>query len=142
MTVEIRDARPEDAEGLVQLIGLLAHQVDAAGVRKRLEQLHSDDLPQLVAVEDGEVIGLCGMHRMTAVHRQRPVGRITILVVSEAARGKGVGRLLVDAAEERLRAAGCGLFELTSNDWLVEAHRFYQQAGFSATGKRFAKELS
>jgi predicted N-acetyltransferase YhbS len=110
-------------------------------VRQRLKQIAADDLPQLVAVEEGAVIGLCGMHRMTAVHREKPVGRITILVVAEHARGEGIGRRLVKAAEDRLKSAGCGMIELTSNDWLVDAHRFYGKIGYEQTSKRFAKEL-
>jgi len=141
MTVEIREARPSDAAQLVGLIGLLAHQVTAAGLRQRLEHLAVDGTPQLVAIEEGKVIGLCGLHRMTAIHRNQPVGRITILVVAEEARGKGVGQRLVEAAEEWLKAAGCGLIELTSNDWLVEAHRFYEKIGYEQTSKRFAKQF-
>jgi predicted N-acetyltransferase YhbS len=141
LTITIREAQPEDAYRLVELISLLAHKVDAAGVAKRLEQLGAAGLSQLVAVEDGEVVGLCGLHRMTAIHRNRPVGRITILVVAESARGKGVGRALVEAAETKLRKAGCGLIEITSNDWLVEAHRFYRKIGYEPTSKRFAKAL-
>jgi len=141
MTMEIREARSDDAERLIGLIELLPHRVTAAGVRQRIERMSAEDLPQLVAVDDGAIIGLCGLHRMTAIHREKPVGRITILVVAEAARGKGVGRQLVKAAEERLRHAGCGMIELTSNDWLVEAHRFYRKIGYEKTSKRFAKKL-
>jgi len=141
VTVEIREARPEDAEQMVALIELLPHRVTADGVRQRLEQIPERDCPQLVAVEDGAAIGLCGLHRMTALHREKPVGRITILVVAKHARGKGAGKMLVDEAEKLFRAAGCGMIELTSNDWLVEAHRFYAKLGFKQTSKRFAKML-
>ena len=141
MTVEIREARPDDAEALVPLIELLPHKVTVEGLRRRLEQIPESDSPQLVAVEGGKVIGLCGLHRMTAIHREMPVGRITILVVNEEARGKGIGRLLVEEAERRFRAAGCMMIELTSNDWLVEAHRFYEKLGYQQTSKRFAKQL-
>jgi GNAT superfamily N-acetyltransferase len=141
VTVEIREAMPDDAEQLVPLIELLPHRVTAQGMRQRLEQLQETDFPQLVAVEGREVVGLCGLHCMTAIHRERPVGRITILVVAEHLRGQGIGRQLVAAAEERFKRAGCGMVELTSNDWLVEAHRFYQGIGYEPTSKRFAKQL-
>jgi GNAT superfamily N-acetyltransferase len=141
VTVEIRAARPDDAEQLVPLIELLPHRVTAEGVRQRLDQIPEHDFPQLVAVEGETLIGLCGLHLMTALHREKPVGRITILVVAEKARGKGVGQKLVEAAERLFRAAGCGMIELTSNDWLVEAHRFYARLGFEQTSKRFAKQL-
>ena len=141
MTIGIREVLPDDAEQLVGLIELLGHQVDAAGIRRRIEELARSDLPQLVAINGEEIVGLCGLHRMTAIHRQRSVGRVTILVVAPEAHGKGVGRLLMGAAEERLRTAGCGLIEVTSNDRLTAAHEFYARLGYSQTSKRFAREL-
>lgn len=141
MTIEIREAQPSDAEDLAGLIELLGHQVDADGVGRRMQRLSSDDLPQLVATEGGRVIGLCGLHRMAAIHRERPVGRVTILVVAPQWRGRGVGRMLVETAEAQLADAGCGMIEVTSNDRLVEAHRFYESVGYAPTSRRFAKQL-
>ena len=141
MTVEIREARRDDAEALVPLIELLPYHASADGVRRRIEQIAAHDCPQLVATDSGTVVGLCGLHVMTALHREKPVGRITILVVAEHLRGQGIGERLVAVAEERLRTAGCGMVELTSNDWLVEAHRFYAKLGYEQTSKRFAKQL-
>jgi len=141
VSVQIREARPEDAEALVPLIELLPHRVTADGVRRRIAQIAADDCPQLVADDGGAVVGLCGLHVMTALHREKPVGRITILVVAEHLRGQGIGEKLVAAAEERLRSAGCGMIELTSNEWLVDAHRFYAKLGYQQTSRRFAKQL-
>jgi GNAT superfamily N-acetyltransferase len=139
--VIVREAAPEDAEQLVDLIAQLDHRVTAAGIRQRIHELGSQDLRQLVAVDGEALVGLCGLHRMTAIHRERPVGRITILVVAHKARGSGIGRLLMNAAEQRLRAAGCGLVEVTSNDRLAAAHEFYEHLGYQRTSKRFAKEV-
>jgi N-acetylglutamate synthase-like GNAT family acetyltransferase len=134
----IRPAISSDAEQLADLIALLGHQITTAGVRQRIVSLKS---PQLVAAEGDRVVGLCGLHQMTAIHRERPVGRITILVVAEDAREKGIGRTLVHAAEEQTRASGCALLEVTSNERLTDAHSFYLHMGFKRTSKRFAKRL-
>ena len=139
--IEIRAARADDAEQLVDLMALLEHRVDAAGVARRIAAMSIAGLPQLVAIEADEVMGLCGLHLMTAIHRDAPVGRITILVVREDARGRGMGRMLVHAAEEILRARGCAFLEVTSNRKLEDAHLFYEAIGYDRTSFRFAKAL-
>lgn len=126
---------------LVQLISLLGHEVDEDGVRSRLAELARNGIPQLVAVEHGHLVGLCGLHQMTAIHRDGPVGRVTILVVREDARGSGVGRKLLEAAEDELRSRGCGLIEITSNERLEDAHRFYEHLGYERTSFRFMRRL-
>ena len=139
--IEIRAARPEDAEQLVDLIALLEHRVDATGIARRVAALGIAGIPQLVAAEGDAVYGLCGLHLMTAIHRDAPVGRITILVVREDARGQGLGRRLVSAAEDVMRARGCAFLEITSNRRLEQAHKFYEAIGYERTSFRFAKGL-
>jgi GNAT superfamily N-acetyltransferase len=138
---KVREAKPGDAEALIELIGLLDHDVQEKGVRKRINALANDGLAPLVATLDKKVVGLCGIDSMIAIHRPQPVGRINILVVSEGARGKGIGRLLVESAEAKLREDGCGIVEVTSNDRLAKAHAFYRHMGYQRTSIRFAKTL-
>jgi GNAT superfamily N-acetyltransferase len=139
--LKIRDAKPKDAEELVALIGLLDHQVDVKGVRKRISQLAKDKLAPLVATLDKKVVGLIGIHRMLTIHRDQPVGRITILVVAEKTRKQGIARMLVEAAEQQLKRLGCGIVEVTSNDRLAAAHAFYRHMGYERTSIRFFKKL-
>ena len=139
--LKIRDAKPGDAPDLVRLIKLLDHDVDAKGVRKRMTALARQKLPQLVATLDKKVVGLAGIHAMLAIHRDKPVGRITILVVDEKARKRGIGRQLTEAAEKLLKKHGCGMVEVTSNDRLSAAHAFYRHMGYERTSLRFMKKL-
>ena len=138
---KIRDAKPKDAEELVALMALLGHKVDAKGVRKRINQLAKDRLAPLVATLDKKIVGLVGIDRMVTIQRNEPVGRITILVVGERARKQGIGRMLVGAAEQRLKDLGCGMVEVTSNDRLAAAHAFYRHLGYERTSIRFYKKL-
>lgn len=137
----VRTARPADAAAIVKLIALLDHEVDEAGTRERLAELARAKLAPLVATVDAQIVGLCGIDVMIAVHREQPVGRINFLVVAADARGQGIGRMLVAAAEDALRRRGCGLVEVTSNDRLTEAHAFYRHMGFERTSIRFCKAL-
>ena len=137
----IRDAKPADARRLVELIRYLGHEIDEKSVRRNLSALKKAGETPLVATLGKQVVGLCGVHRSTMIHRDTPIGRISPLVVAEEAQGHGIGRMLVDAAEEWCRKRGCKLVEVTSNDRRAEAHAFYRHMGFERTSIRFVKQL-
>jgi ribosomal protein S18 acetylase RimI-like enzyme len=57
------------------------------------------------------------------------------LFVSADARGRGVGRALVDAAVERARARGCRRIQLDVNEQNGEALALYRSTGFTTEPK-------
>jgi GNAT superfamily N-acetyltransferase len=138
---EIRDAKPSDAGRLVELIHELGHEIDEMGVRKNLAALKKTGETPLVASVGKKVVGMCGIGRRVVIHRPAPLGRITALVVTKDAQGHGIGRLLVDAAENWMRKEGCQLVEVTSNDRRTEAHAFYRHLGYERSSIRFFKKL-
>ena len=136
----IRDARPKDVDALAGLIGALGYEVTAADLRRRLAVLKKAGQHILVA-DRGGVIGVLTTSTMHVLHRPRPVGRISMMVIAEAARSGGVGAALVAEAEARLAAEGCGLVEVTSNAKRLRAHAFYEKLGYERTSIRLAKQL-
>jgi ribosomal protein S18 acetylase RimI-like enzyme len=102
--------------------------------------IKSGDAPLLATIGE-RVVGLCGLQVSTMLQREKPVGRITVLVVAEDQRGKAIGRMLVDAAEAHFRSAGCEVMEVTSNDKHLGAHAFYRRIGLERTSIRFARHL-
>lgn len=138
---KVREAKPADSKILAKLINYLGHEIDQKTVRKNLTKLARMHEAPLVAVEGKTVVGLVGVHKTVTVHRPAPVGRITILVVAEEAQDKGIGRMLVEAAEQKLRKAGCKIIEVTSNDRRTAAHAFYRHLGYERTSMRFMKNL-
>jgi GNAT superfamily N-acetyltransferase len=138
---KIRDAKPSDAERLAELIEELGHEITEKQVRKNLSALKKSGEIPLVATLDKRVVGMCGVGSRVLVHRPAPLGRITALVVAKGAQSQGIGRILVEAAEEWMRKKGCQLVEVTSNDRRAEAHAFYRHMGYERTSIRFFKQL-
>lgn len=138
----IRPARLEDSAELARLLTELGHPTSDADVQARWLAWVAQGNCALVAEQSvGDLLGMITLHSMVVLHRPRPVGRVTALVVDSTRRGQGIGRALVTAAELVCRDTGCGLIEITSHQRLVDAHAFYQQLGYVHTSIRLAKEL-
>jgi predicted N-acetyltransferase YhbS len=137
----IRPAEPRDSAVLARLIGHLGYQVTADQVAERLATMQADGQVVLVAELDGRVIGCLSTSIMRVLHRPAPVGRISMMVVDEALRNRGVGAALVRAAERSLAERGCYMVEVTSHVRRTEAHRFYERLGYEHTSVRLAREL-
>lgn len=138
----IRAAGFDDAAEIARLLSQLGHLTTADEIAQRWAAWSAEGNTALVTPRaDGTLAGLAVLHRMRVLHRPRPVGRVTALVVDLDARGHGLGRALVDAAEAACRASGCGLMEITSHVSLVDAHSFYTYLGYEQASLRFARAL-
>jgi len=95
----------------------------------------------LVAEFGGAVVGVMSLHWSPLLHRERPIGRITALVVDEPVRGQGIGRALVLEAHRIFDELGCGAVEVTSNVRRAEAHMFYRALGYEQPSAYFRRIL-
>jgi GNAT superfamily N-acetyltransferase len=139
VAVEIRDARPGDADAIAGLLAQLGYPTDAASAARRLERLGDDRL--VVAESDGSVTGLAQLHVSPSLEYDRPAAKLAALVVDSAHRGHGVGRALVAAIEAEARTRGCELLYVTTAERRADAHDFYERLGLEYTGRRYAKRL-
>jgi GNAT superfamily N-acetyltransferase len=140
---ETRPARPDDAPAVSRLLDELGHPAPEDEVRARLADLGR--LPGhvvLVLEDDGGVIGAASGFVTPVLHRPGVTGRISVMVVAEAARGEGGGTRLLEAMEEALLARGATRLELTSNLRRTDAHAFYEKRGWVRQGLRFEKTPS
>lgn len=138
----VRPATEHDAPEIARLLSQLGHPTVADSIVSRWEDwTAAGNVALVVSGQNGSLLGTATLHHMVVLHRPKPVGRITALIVDEPARGQGVGRALVAAAEASLARAGCGLLEITSNARLMDAHAFYEHLGYQRTSERFAKTI-
>jgi GNAT superfamily N-acetyltransferase len=147
--VIIRPARAEDAPRLAALLagGSLRGNEDPADLapyEAALEEIDATPGNEVLVAEVGGVVaGTCQL--LIFRHLQERGGRcaeIESVHVDERLRSSGIGGVLVEAAVERAREAGCYRVQLTSNKSREAAHRFYERHGFVASHAGFKRYLS
>lgn len=125
-----REFAPHDDEGWQEYLGEIA---DVAGRVDRTEVF--------VAVDGGRILGC------VTLELDRTVGDddvtlppemscIRMLGVDEAARGRGIGRALVNLCIDRSRQVGKTLVTLRTTTPMAVARRMYESMGFEADPER------
>lgn len=124
---EVTELTDEIADAIRRLLPQLS--TTATGAEKVLRAVvEAPSSTLLVAENDLGIVGMCTLATMLI-----PTGVrcwIEDVVVDEAARGQGVGSLLVEAALEQARAQGAKNVDLTSRPERIAANRLYQRLGF------------
>jgi GNAT superfamily N-acetyltransferase len=136
----IRFAQSDDAPAVAKLLTALGYPSPVEHIERRIAgSAASIDTAVYVAESVQCVVGVISFHCIPLFHADGALGRITSLVVDPGHRQRGIGRLLVAAAEEFGRAHGCSRIEVTSGDRRPEAHAFYEHLGYQLDCRRFIK---
>lgn len=141
--ISIRPAVEDDLKAIITLL-----VDDPLGkTRERLE----DPVPQeyvdahramaaqggnvyLVAERGGRVIGCVQVTFIAGISRGGMTrANIEGVRIASAARGLGLGKIMMRDAVDRARDAGCGLVQLTTDTRREDARRFYERLGFTAS---------
>ena len=129
--IQVRRATLRDAERLAELSSQLGYPSTPGEVKSRLQRIrgHDGHFVGVAELEDGRVVGwihACVSHLIES----NPRAEIGGLVVDEAWRGSGVGKLLMQHAEGWARSKGLEAVHLRSNVIRQDAHRFYERLGY------------
>ncbi|MFD7438072.1 GNAT family N-acetyltransferase [Streptomyces sp. NPDC059861] len=139
--LEIRAAVTED---LPVIVGMLADDPlgaqrespdDLTPYRSALERLDADPNQHLVvAVREDRVVGTLQLTIIPGLSRRGATRSIIEGVrIHSDERGSGLGTQLIEWAVEESRRQDCQLVQLTSDTTRVDAHRFYERLGFTAS---------
>lgn len=138
----VRDATVADAPTLAPLLGELGYPVTADRVLPRMRRmLARDDQRILIAENRDESLGLLALHVFPVLAYDADVALIMALVITETARGRGIGRALVDRAEVVAKSLGAARLIVTTHVRRADAHAFYERLGFAFTGRRYVREI-
>jgi len=157
MKIQVREARAADFDGLVALFGkeneLHAQLVPAyiqttphVLTRKELQAFLDSRTHRLFVCEDGyTLLGAVIVALQETVedrwNKPRLCGYIEDLIVTASARGRGVGRQLMQAARRWVMAQGVQTIELHVWEVNTGAHHFYESLGLQTVQRRMTWEL-
>lgn len=126
----VTEAEAADAPELARLSTQLGYPMTDREALERLEALQREsDHLLLVARIGGRAAGWLQVSR-TRIFETPDSAEIAGLVVDEAERGRGIGPLLLRAAEDRARRWGCLALRVRSNVLRERAHAFYRREGY------------
>jgi GNAT superfamily N-acetyltransferase len=131
--VEVRRARPEDADRIAALFTDEGYPSGPSDIVDRLGRFDSEHSQVLVADHDGDVLGFVAVHALPRFEQSDRIVRIMALVVDAGVRERGIGRLLMDAAEEVGRGVGAAFAEVTAGHHRPDARRLYEELGYDGT---------
>ena len=106
-------------------------------------QLDKANVVILVAERDGEAIGYsyAGVEGYDYMSLRGPAGVLYDIVVDPSHRGRGIGRLLLDATLHALQGQGAPRVVLSTAERNESAQRLFARAGFRRTMIEMTREL-
>jgi GNAT superfamily N-acetyltransferase len=134
LPVSLRPAASTDLTLIAVLNGQLGYAAAAESLAARLQIILASerDHLQVAVLPDGHVVGW--IHAQLVQWLESPYrAEIGGLVVDEAARRQGVGRILVNGVRQWAAAHGAMELSVRCQIHRVEAHAFYAAQGFIRT---------
>lgn len=138
--MNIRRTSYKDIDPVLTLMHELGYFPEKSTIIENITKYaRSPEYEVFVAEAKDKLVGCISLHVMQLFHIKGNVGRITSIAVSREYRRNGIGKALVEAADEYFRSMGCVKAEVTSADHRKDAHMFYQAVGFVLDERRFIK---
>ena len=125
----MRDATVADLPAILALENACYPPSQAYGAEEYRYALARAKAVNLLLEEKGDAIGFVGAFH----HATRRAGNIYTVNVHPRARGRGLGRALMAACEDRLRGLGMTRCVLEVNVENAEAIRLYERCGYQKT---------
>jgi GNAT superfamily N-acetyltransferase len=143
--VIVRQMQADDIAAVADLTSQLGYPATESETKRRYDFIKDRWDARLLVAQHGERLVVGWVH-VQAIYmlESNPRAEIWGLVVSEAARGTGAGRALVEAAEDWAVRLGLEMIAVRSNVAREHAKGFYEHLGYAIAKVQhaFRKSLS
>ena len=144
--IEIRPATADDFEAVARLLAELGRpavtpETERAARDVYLRHIRRPDTASLVAEVDSQVVGFMSLEFRDRLNQTRPQAWIPDIIVTESARGLGIGKALLLRGIELARQRGCWSVVLDSGYSRQVAHQLYRSVGMRDEGLFFQLRL-
>jgi GNAT superfamily N-acetyltransferase len=129
MNLPVREMRAEDANEVARLCGQLSYPTTPEAVSKNFKLIRESGTQTVLVVEEQRVIGWIHVFSFLSLGTGLCAG-LGGLVVDEAYRKKGIGKILMAAAEKWSIDQGLPKLLFSSRMIRKDAHRFYESLGY------------
>ncbi len=134
----VRPVELRDVPVLTTLAATLGYPATEAQIRVRLERVLADREHALFVAEDaaGRVVGWVHVfiNKLLESDARAEIGG---LVSDPTARRQGIGRALMQQAEQWAKGRGLPAVSLRTNIKRIDAHRFYESLGYTTAKTQF-----
>ncbi|GGE63768.1 GNAT family N-acetyltransferase [Priestia taiwanensis] len=142
--MEIRESILDDYRQLAPLMEQLGYPTSTEQMKQRLTYITSSpNYHTLVAIDNEKIIAMIGLVKSFYYEMDGSFIRIQAFIVDATYRNQGVGKRLLEEAEEWARSSGATGISLNSGnrEERIAAHKFYEKRGYVARSIGFAKSL-
>jgi len=147
MDFSIRDAHVRDWPAVAGLLVELGRDVPESATTNPSHVIHFGghlarrEVVTLVADGPTSLLGFLDMEYRQRLGHHRPQAWVNDLVVTASARSQGVGKALLDRAQELAMQRGCFRMSLETAEWRDRTQAFYRREGWIDYGTWFIKVL-
>lgn len=154
MGYRIRDASPADLDAIRRLLPRLAAfevperrapedlwRGDERMLLRWLDGGEPDLLAQVAVDGEEAILGVAVTRLRKELLSEAPSAHLEVLAVAKEAEGQGMGKALVTAAEDAVRALGAETMTLHVFGVNVRARGMYEKLGYDGELIRYIKEL-
>jgi ribosomal protein S18 acetylase RimI-like enzyme len=117
------------------------NNTNLASLKKAMETPDPGSAIYIAEDETGKRAGFLHLQTQTDYFNGKNVGYISDLAVEAAFEGQGIGRILLEKAEEWARAEGCHLLSLYVFSNNSRARKLYEKLGFNEEVTKYIKPL-